>query len=555
MDEDKIESLESEIEGLNSQKENLKNELQKFRKMSNNAKGVSNMPTGVNDRAKNYDKQSNVNLSLKYNEDANDISDRIKDVDEKINFKRKEIEQYKKIKNENKMADLSKDEILRLLEEPVNIVMSKQELIESINQRILKEDINDDLKRKIERNLHDYSEHLDPELVKNITNSLTDDIKRNVIDKMGGRGDVNLMNVSGLIMSGLSNAMRKEAPHRNELERLAIKLVTEEYNIPEGYVEFDVEITGENPIQKTGLKLKKGSKPLPTNKNIEEVKPEITKRKLMNAMMHGAARKGQNLFHMANEELNNIDPSLVNDYSKLMAGNDMMYWMLDDETINRESESGVHAGQVRVDISGEVPKIIAKGITFPVLLHELTKGVLELLSLNGLPEDAEVREYVLDKTDNLESEPWDIRLGPKLWEKFLDCLEVEDLPFKTDIFNEISRLPSNNFNKLIKGLLEDKEQYKNQVKEIAEKIREELTEYEYESSLSQYSDEESEYEEDDIKDTDDEKDVIDVKSDEEDSDTPENWSKKQLEDAIDMALDEEDYETVKYLTDILNKNF
>lgn len=275
--------------------------------------------------------------------------------------------------------------------------------------------------------------------------------------------------------------------------------------------------------------------------------------------MHGAARKGQNLFHMAQDQLNRIDPSLVQDYSKLMAGNDFMYWGLDDQTIANESEGGTHAGQVRVDLSGPRPKIIAHGMTFPFLLHELTKGVLELMSLHGLDADKETRDYVLDKTDNLEAEPWDIRLGPKIWEKFLEALDVDDLPMKSHIFNRLATLPPAEFNSIVHGLLNDQEQAKNAVRELAEEVRRELNQEEVDSALGQFSDEGGEEggetpEEDPVL-----KGLLGNKGEEpqgeEEYDDPENWSKRELEQEIDAALDDGDYDTVRRLSDILNRKY
>ena len=56
-------------------------------------------------------------------------------------------------------------------------------------------------------------------------------------------------------------------------------------------------------------------------------------------------------------------------------------------------------------------------MTFPVLVHELHKGVMEYLSLHGLPGDKELRQKVMDKTDFLEDEMWDLRLGTRFMGK------------------------------------------------------------------------------------------------------------------------------------------
>ena len=47
------------------------------------------------------------------------------------------------------------------------------------------------------------------------------------------------------------------------------------------------------------------------------MKPKIKRRRLVNAMMHGAARKSQNLHHM-DDELRQEAPQLGSDYANVM---------------------------------------------------------------------------------------------------------------------------------------------------------------------------------------------------------------------------------------------
>ena len=45
------------------------------------------------------------------------------------------------------------------------------------------------------------------------------------------------------------------------------------------------------------------------------------------------------------------------------------------------------AGKEEIDPETDPPTIKARGITFPVLVHELVKGTMELLATQGLPDD------------------------------------------------------------------------------------------------------------------------------------------------------------------------
>lgn len=565
--DDRIKSLDDKIEGLTNKSKEINNQIVNSKAQAAAAATQASRAVGVSPESESQDKKmksaqaAKSRADLKYYQgELAKVKDEIKMVtQEKIN-----LQKNQKVQTENIMAKLTKEQILNMVESHEPARMSKRELIESISNRLLTEDMNDDLKRKLESGEHDYSEHINPETVKRMADDIVRDAKAN-LEARGGLA--NLEGAQELMSLGLMGALQKEARHKRELEQLAIKLVSEEYGVPEDAVDFEATITGHpqlggQEIRKTGLKMRKGNKRPPQGKTTEELKPNVTKRRLMNAMMHGAARKGQNLFHMASDELRRINPSLSQDYSKLMAGNDFMYWALSDDKIAQESESGTHAGQVKVSLAGPKPKIIAQGMTFPFLLHELTKGVLELISLHGLDADKETRDYVLDKTDNLESEAMDIRLGVKIWEKLLETMDVDALPYKAQIFTRLSELSPSQFNSIINGLLNGSEQAKEEIKDIVYDVIRENNEEDVEQAMKQFRDPEEGGTEtpegpEGPDDEDDELSKLLGKKggQEEEVDDPRTWAKRDLENARDEALDNGDYKAVAFYQTILDEKY
>ena len=269
--------------------------------------------------------------------------------------------------------------------------------------------------------------------------------------------------------------------------------------------------------------------------------------------MHGAARKSQNLHHL-DDQLREENPELGRNYSNLMAANDANYFLIDDETIRREGESGIHAGNVRLDLSNpEKPKIIAQGMVFPILLHELSKGVVELMSLWGLSEDPEERKYVLDKTDNLASETNDIRLGTKIWEKFVAQIPVNNQEVISLTWNMLQELPDNEYNQIIEGLISGSGDAQNKVRRIAEEALEELQREASEDVFGGYDDSPEEEDEGDTLTPPEEGEEEDDEPEGEDEIDYERMSKRDLEIAIDDALDAGDMELVRHLGSILNK--
>ena len=98
------------------------------------------------------------------------------------------------------------------------------------------------------------------------------------------------------------------------------------------------------------------------------------------------------------------------------------------------------------------PKIDAQGVIFPILLTELIKGFMELFISHGLPKDLNKATIVINKSDFIKAEPWDMKLGPILWnlfsESFNDINTIE-LPY---LMKKISELDIDKFNFLMKEI-------------------------------------------------------------------------------------------------------
>jgi hypothetical protein len=64
--------------------------------------------------------------------------------------------------------------------------------------------------------------------------------------------------------------------------------------------------------------------------------------------------------------------------------------------------------------------VVAKAWNFPLLVHELIKGTLELVSLHALGHLSEdCYRQVCEAADHIEYEAWMLQSGPALWKRFL----------------------------------------------------------------------------------------------------------------------------------------
>lgn len=291
-----------------------------------------------------------------------------------------------------------------------------------------------------------------------------------------------LIEMSRFTMNILNQIQKSEQGHESRLEKLAIAMVKYDFNIPEGKIEFDVKIT--NDID-TGREI--------TNIDKAEITPEVLskfssresfdsrvkKRRLVNALITGMAYKGHYMFHLAGKELNKIDPDLMKLYGAITSISELGHFIIPDEFTlgivkNKEIYKKISSGEVRVDLSGKLPKIIARGKTFSVLLHEIIKGIMELMSMDSLPSDEKKRQEVLKQADYFGAENQDLRYGPKLWEKFIEAIPDDSIDIKSNIYHYVVNLPHREFNSLIQDIISGSSRGKEKMKQISNQLKKEL---------------------------------------------------------------------------------
>lgn len=296
--------------------------------------------------------------------------------------------------------------------------------------------------------------------------------------------DIRKEDVMNGMMPLLKETMTLEKKHATELEELAVKMIREEYDMAEDVVEIHAELTPR--INMVGTK--KNPTPVVSEvefKNHDEMvnaNEEVYKRRFLNAMTQGAAKKCSHMFHMVDDELSDIDPRLASRYAKLMASADYMYYVVP------KMEEGVNGGVVRVEFpTKDNPKAIiyAQAMAFPVLIHELVKGVMELLSAHGLPKDKKIGKFVIDKADFLAAEPWDMRIGPALWDRFTESIEADDFNYKHHVYSELAALPVREFNVKMREIMAGTQEGKNIVKNIIDEVKSSIQEEEYHESMSE----------------------------------------------------------------------
>jgi|694.fasta_scaffold08082_18 hypothetical protein len=251
-------------------------------------------------------------------------------------------------------------------------------------------------------------------------------------------------------MNYLQQVERIERAHRKELEDLAVELTEKLWGIPSERLE--AKLTGMDGS------FDKNFESDDDYENNEELSPnlrdEVNKRITMNLLVHGSsmhtlktAHQGAQLMNRANmeryidQELNKIDPNLVKLYTKIAEITGKQFWLMD---IGMLAEMGLGQSAVassRVDYSDDKPKVVAKGLIFPFLVHELFKGTAELLTHFGLEDLSEDdAKKVISKADDIRHEPYLAQTGPALWRKIL-AIKPRNATLAT-IMKKFAKMPS-----------------------------------------------------------------------------------------------------------------
>jgi len=345
--------------------------------------------------------------------------------------------------------------------------------------------------------------------------------------------------IYGEMMTRLPNIMRIESNHRDELEQLAVEASLDETEIPQDWFKIEPYLN-RAPIDVSNFrytpdededeeedekepKLKMPSFDIEDLTDEEILELEKHKRNIINAIIQGAAKKGHYLFQKpeVKARLDAIDPSLYRDYLGIMAINDFMYFTM-EQMIEMMSQTGQGvAGKVELDDNDdegeegeeggeEKPDTVIRafGAIFPILCHEIIKGVEEAKGRYGLPEDPEMRQKVQGQVDLLSNEPMQLRIGPEIVEKIRFALpdemfEDENKGLINWFHIQLYQIPAEEFLEIIgNAISEDQSKVKkatqrfDEIMKEAQELKREYDDYKEESG----SDSDDEDDDDDIDD-------------------------------------------------------
>jgi hypothetical protein len=425
------------------------------------------------------------------------------------------------------------------------LTKNQQTMLNEINRRLNEAPIDYEgpermqpgIERKITQRETPYSEHPaipqdgDSDFIELIASQRfkdsVDKVRRFLGDTRPIQGNNPMMGLMSSVMGSLQQIKRVESEHKEYLENLAVNLVKKELGIPEGQLQFDVELVGGAMGASQGMQRQPEQ---PDEEDVEEAFKESeehqeeiedfmdsmerfnlekAKRRMINSLVQGAAFKGGHMYTLVSSEIDRLSPNLLNLYGVTQSLMEHLYWLYPDME-QMAGSGGGQMGQSESDPETDPPTIRAKAFTFPLLVHEIVKGIYSLYGDQGLPNDPVQRSMVVGVEDTLPSEIWDSRLGPIFWEKFRNTwpdklYEDDQRHLQQYLFMKLSQLEAKDFIVLAKAILQDKPEAKKVIDRMVNEIVEILKKHEYESKSSNDDDDNDsdDYGNDDFDDLDD----------------------------------------------------
>ena len=274
--------------------------------------------------------------------------------------------------------------------------------------------------------------------------------------RQGDRGQE--MQVGGQLMQDLRRSQQLTSGKEEELSKLATDLISSIYSdlLKRYEIELDINLVKPNEV-KNFMDQAESEESEPDMESFreitdEDVKNEIHKRKIANLLIQGKSKGIKELldssivqdgvreiFGGRGEEIITIWKRMTDNADKLdwlanpqqraammesnpegFAGASYVAWKPKEEEESEEEykeytgdESEEDMFDMEMEEMKTTPVIKAVGVDFPMLLHETVKGIYELLSAPGLPDEESLAQTVLKNT-GLKDEPEDWKYGPRI---------------------------------------------------------------------------------------------------------------------------------------------
>jgi hypothetical protein len=275
-------------------------------------------------------------------------------------------------------------------------------------------------------------------------------------------GNKSLMQTLVRSQAVLNQIIQAEDGYRDELEMIATQMVTDAYPIIDyANIKIDAKIVGMGDMNMQAPPPQED----PTQPDFGEDDPEKlkAKRRIINGITQGASIRGAFGFMLFKEYLDDINPELVDKYNEILK---LVFGIYDDENAIAMMLAALAQGQKpqggesEMEFDEETGQFVikAKALCFPMLVHEIVKGLYEIVGTEGFGADKEKNQAIVGAVDKLSNEPNDFRFGKFLYDaisKIYNESDIDDPRVRELFFAEVYKLGDEEFIPFVENAVND----------------------------------------------------------------------------------------------------
>lgn len=198
----------------------------------------------------------------------------------------------------------------------------------------------------------------------------------------------------------------------------------------------------------------------------KDISDEELQWKFAQMFKQGNAFNKTYLYNLVSSELDKINPELINLYGILSSVVQISYYAAPDMKFNIQQVADASVGSS--EVKDEDPyTIYARSPYFPILIHEIVKGLWTYLTMSLVDNDTHDQRTIDDETIELMS-------GPGLYNKFAENIPYTDSKYLPFIF--ITLLKNNKLKNVING----GENAKYIIRDTLQQVKQTISDYENE---------------------------------------------------------------------------
>lgn len=274
-----------------------------------------------------------------------------------------------------------------------------------------------------------------------------------------------------------------EKNFKTQLENLCYNFVIDLFQVPEGLVVFECELVEKVDDRKAQVQDME-SFDFADISHRTRLHDAVYKRRIINTIITGGAMRLSVISKELIGELYEMSPELPGLYRKITALNDYLLFTKNNMGISEKDKKQAGISYLTIGNEYTKNKVHAEGEIFPILLHESFRGFLEMFAAYGLPSSRKECAYVMSKADFIAAEPWDMRLGPAIWDFLMESFEtptLEEIPMLlTILFSQ----NTHKFNSILQEIFGETQRGKRMAQKILMKAQEEFESDDFEELMA-----------------------------------------------------------------------